>query len=99
MFSLTIGGTEPVDGQGNNQILEILKWVGIVFAAGFIGYFGRYLAMLIIGRMHQKNIPQSAKESTTEPPSNQYKKPQYDAKTEKKRLKLEAKQAKKEQKK
>jgi hypothetical protein len=29
------------------DILEILKWVGIVLAAGFIGYFGRYPAMLI----------------------------------------------------
>ncbi len=28
--------------QGDNLALEILKWVRIVFAAGFIGYFGRY---------------------------------------------------------
>ena len=36
------------------QPLDILKWVGIALAAGFIGYFGRYLAMLIIDRVHKK---------------------------------------------
>lgn len=40
--------------QGDNLALEILKWVGIVFAAGFIGYFGRYLSMLIVTRFHKK---------------------------------------------
>ncbi len=40
--------------QGDNLALEILKWVGIVFAAGFIGYFGRYLSMLIVARIHKK---------------------------------------------
>jgi hypothetical protein len=39
--------------------LEVLKWVGIVLAAGFIGYFGRYVAMLIIDRMHRKKSPQA----------------------------------------
>lgn len=34
--------------------LEILKWIGIVLAAGFIGYFGRYLAMLVIDRLRKK---------------------------------------------
>ncbi|MDO9574024.1 MAG: hypothetical protein Q7I94_03430 [Candidatus Contubernalis sp.] len=34
--------------------LNILKWIGIVLAAGFIGYFGRYLSMLIIERLHRK---------------------------------------------
>ena len=36
------------------QPLEILKWIGIVLAAGFVGYFGRYLAMIIINRLHRK---------------------------------------------
>ena len=36
------------------QPLEILKWTGIVLAAGFVGYFGRYLAMVIIDRLHKK---------------------------------------------
>jgi hypothetical protein len=25
-----------------DTVLEVLKWVGVVLAAGFIGYFGRY---------------------------------------------------------
>ena len=36
------------------QPLEVLKWVGVVLAAGFIGYFGRYLAMLIIEKIHKR---------------------------------------------
>lgn len=36
------------------QPLDILKWVGIVLAAGFVGYFGRYLAMLILDKVHKK---------------------------------------------
>jgi hypothetical protein len=38
------------------QPLEILKWIGIVLAAGFIGYFGRYLAMLIINGLRKKKL-------------------------------------------
>jgi hypothetical protein len=34
--------------------IDILKWIGIALAAGFIGYFGRYLAMLIIDRVRGK---------------------------------------------
>jgi hypothetical protein len=39
------------------QPLEILKWIGIVLAAGFIGYFGRYLAMKILGQTQKKEHP------------------------------------------
>ena len=34
--------------------IDILKWIGIALAAGFVGYFGRYLAMLIIDRVRGK---------------------------------------------
>ncbi len=45
----------------NNNALEALKWVGIVLAAGFVGYFGRYLAMLIIARLRKdKATPPAA---------------------------------------
>ena len=37
------------------QPLDILKWIGIGLAAGFVGYFGRYLAMLILDKVHKKN--------------------------------------------
>ena len=38
----------------DNTLLEIIKWVGIVFAAGVIGYFGRYLSMIIIDRISRR---------------------------------------------
>ena len=75
---------------------EILKWVGIVFAAGFIGYFGRYLAMLIIDRVRSRKTPQSPGETPGDGTSTiQADSLEKDAKLEKKRLKLEKKKAKK----
>ena len=65
------------------QWLEVLKWVGIALAAGFIGYFGRYFAMLIIDRIH-KQKPQETKQ----PPLSQ------ENSLEESRLKLEKKKAK-----
>lgn len=38
----------------SDQVIEALKWVGIVFIAGFIGYFGRYLSMIIIERLRKR---------------------------------------------
>ncbi|MFC2001940.1 hypothetical protein ACFLUZ_05515, partial [Chloroflexota bacterium] len=81
--------------------LEILKWVGIVFVAGFVGYFGRYLGMLLIEKMHRRKLaPAVTTESAKETPVSR------DAaleasrlKLEKKRAKAEAKRAKKEKKK
>ncbi|MFC2040615.1 hypothetical protein ACFLTW_05585 [Chloroflexota bacterium] len=32
----------------NENLQEVIKWVGLVFAAGFIGYLGRYLANIIL---------------------------------------------------
>ena len=40
----------PYTGTG----MEALKWLGIVLAAGFVGYFGRYAAMKIIERMERR---------------------------------------------
>ena len=31
--------------------LEVLKWVGIALAAGFVGYFGRYPAKILINKI------------------------------------------------
>ena len=74
--------------------IEVLKWTGIVLAAGFIGYFGRYLAMLIIGKIH-KGQPQesAAPEPPEEAPARQ------DVTLEESRLKLEKKKDKQEAKK
>jgi len=94
-----------MDIQGDNLALEILKWVGIALAAGFIGYFGRYLAMLIIDRIHKKKAPETtavepARETRvtqeTVPETIKLELEKQKAKIEKKKAKAEAKRAKKE---
>lgn len=89
-----------MDFQLSTQPLEILKWVGIVFAAGVIGYFGRYLGMLIIERAHRRKSdsspPAEVKNVTTV--SEADKAEEKKLKLEKKRLKLEKKKEKKTEK-
>jgi hypothetical protein len=85
--------------QTGSQFVEILKWVGIVFAAGFIGYFGRYLSMMIIERIQKKKeskpgSPPEEKQTITTIESDTAEKDRL--KLEKKRLKLEKKRDKKE---
>ena len=87
-----------MDAQPGVQPLEILKWIGIVFAAGFIGYFGRYLSMIILGKIHKKKpeLSPEAKSKEETSVSTQDKGPEErDLKLEKKRIKLEMKKAKK----
>ncbi|MFC1993084.1 hypothetical protein ACFLV3_04675 [Chloroflexota bacterium] len=86
--------------QEGNLTLEVLKWVGLAFAAGIVGYFGRYLAMLIIERVRKRHPQQTI---TTEPaedrPASQDSTLEASRlKLEKKKAKAEAKKAKKEQK-
>ncbi len=89
-----------MDFQSGNLVLEILKWVGIVFAAGFIGYFGRYLAMLIIDRTRKRRALQITAEPAKETPASQDTILEENRlKLEKKKAKAEAKRAKKEPKK
>ena len=53
-----------------NGPIDILVWVGVVLAVGFIGYFGRYLSMLIIERLRRRKPGLSPAEvSHGEPPS------------------------------
>ena len=87
-----------MDIQGDNLLLEILKWVGIVFAAGFIGYFGRYLAILIIDRMRKKRAQQTTAEPTKETSTSQaIRLEENRLKLDKKKAKAEVKRAKKEE--
>ena len=69
-----------MDTTVGGQMAEILKWVGIVFAAGFIGYFGRYLAKWIIAK-GRKDDAAKAKEQLSAAA--------VASKVEKKRLKQE----------
>ncbi len=93
-----------MDVQAGNLLIQILKWVGIVLAAGFIGYFGRYLAMLIIERIHRRKSQQAlSAELSKETLASQGPSPEViqleiekqKAKLEKKKAKAEAKRAKK----
>ena len=36
--------------EGYDVFLEALKWIALVFMAGFVGYFGKYLGIKIIAR-------------------------------------------------
>ena len=96
-----------MDSQFSPDPLEILKWVAIVFAAGFIGYFGRHLAKQLIDRVRQKvtkapeapTIPPAKTEIIKETVIKETEKSEADKlKLEKKRLKLEKKKAKKAEK-
>ena len=73
----------------NIDPVNVLKWVGIVLAAGFVGYFGRYLAMRFIEKLGGKKATGGT--AATEPPRPG----EAEAKLEKKRGKQAAKAAKK----
>ncbi len=72
--------------------MEALRWIGIVLAAGFVGYFGRYAAMKIIGRIERRRAGETAPQAPAAgaPPAGK-----AEAKLEKKRAKQSAKAAKK----
>ena len=81
----------------NGTAIEVLKWIGIVFAAGFVGYFGRHLAMVLIDKMRRRKPEASSPEAPpTQPPSPSDVATAARAKVDKKRAKAEAKKAKKE---
>ena len=79
------------------QPVEILKWIGIVLAAGFVGYFGRYLAMVIIDRLRKRDHQADAVQGTTTKDHRQQTSLNLEIyhKIEKKKEKAAAKRAKK----
>ena len=88
--------------------VEVLKWVGIALAAGFIGYFGRYFAMLIIERMRANKlrstppteaVPEASASQEPNPEVARLEIEKKKAKIEKKKAKARAKKAKKKGKK
>ena len=95
-----------MDFQSDNLFIQILMWVGVVLAAGFIGYFGRYLAMLIIERTRRKKKSTPTTDAPPQAPAGQeitselarLEIEKQQAKAEKKKAKAEAKRAKKAQK-
>ncbi len=80
-----------------DQLLIVLKWVGIAFAAGFVGYFGRHLSKAIIARLHRRKgeLPTEKASATKTAEQQTAILEKEKLKLEKKRLKLEQKQQKK----
>jgi len=81
----------------SEQVTTILKWIGIVFASGFIGYFGRHLSTIIINRLRRdKKEGQPVKAPhAVNGESNAVELEKARLKLEKKRLKMEEKERKK----
>ena len=70
-----------------DTFLEVLKWIGIALAAGFVGYFGRYPAKILINR-----ISGTGESTSQEVPEKDEGRRQIEL--EKSRLKIEKKAAK-----
>jgi hypothetical protein len=70
--------------------MDVLKWAAVVFAAGFIGYFGKYLGKLLIEKLRGDKLEETSAPQPIGKGTND-----YDHKLEKKRLKLEKKRVKK----
>ena len=79
-----------------DTVILILKWVGLAFVAGLIGYFGKFLGQRIISRFSKNKEKTKINES---PPTQSLPGEKLDYKLEKKRLKLEKKIKKQEKKK
>ncbi|UCC16405.1 MAG: hypothetical protein JSU58_08550 [Dehalococcoidales bacterium] len=75
----------------NETLLEVLKWVGLALAAGFVGYFGRYLAMQLIEKTRRNKSESIPPETPMNPPSTD----EASYKAKKKKSKAEIKKAKK----
>jgi hypothetical protein len=79
-------------------VWDVLKWVLLVLAAGFIGQFGRSFALKLIERRRQKKSDSASASSPHRLASEiEIEKPRLEAqvKIEKKRAKAQVKRAKK----
>ena len=80
------------------SVWPIMKWVVLVFLAGFIGYFGRHLSQTLIARMRKRKKEEIATSTSAAPSTPQDRELQVQkqkAKLEKKRLKSQIKRNKK----
>ena len=79
-----------------DNVISILKWIGLAFAAGLIGYFGKFLGQRIVARYSKNKDKVESKE--TPPTQSPLPNEKLDYKLEKKRLKQEKKRIKKQEK-
>lgn len=79
------------------MIEQVLFWAAVVFAAGFVGYFGKYLSKIVIRKLHKKEKQPTAEKPVYKTVIRPGQKGKYDYKIEKQRLKLEKKKGKAEE--
>ncbi len=75
----------------DKAFLEVVKWIGLVLATGFVGYFGRYLAMQIIEKTRKKKSETHSPVTTLDTVTGK----ESSLKLEKKKVKATIKKAKK----
>jgi hypothetical protein len=78
-----------------DTVISILKWIGLAFTAGLVGYFGKFLGQRIISHFSEKKENAKRIEPPVQSPLPNEKR---DYKLEKKRLKQEIKRKKKQEK-
>ena len=76
-----------------DTFLEVLKWTGLVLAAGFVGYFGRHFAKVLIARINRNKEMPAVNQESSVPPEVAIE--EVKAKVEKKKSKAEVKRSKK----
>ena len=83
-----------------SSVWSVLKWILVVLAAGFVGQFGRVIAMRLIERRRGKKAACNNSVRTTQPAELLVEQERIKAlaKLEKKRIKAKVKEAKKEEK-
>lgn len=75
---------------------QVLFWAAVVFIAGFIGYFGKYLSKIILGKVHKKGPHGPKKDQPASKEDYKYKIEKQKLKLEKKRMKMEDKRREEE---
>lgn len=76
-------------------ISEAMKWGLLVFAAGFIGFFGKYLGRIVLAKLHKEKGPDGKAPAPSAPGLSPGQEAKSLKKAEKIRQKSEKKQAKK----
>ena len=75
----------------SDPFLEVLKWIGLALAAGFVGYLGRYLAMQLIEKARRNKSDVSISDTSSKTVTGK----ESSSKLEKKKTKSEIKKTKK----
>ncbi len=54
------------------RFMDALKWAGVVFAAGFVRYFGKYFGKLLIEGIHQRKTEEAPMAQSLESRTAEY---------------------------